>query len=148
MVAGMVRNGSRMLWGMTAALPVTINTAMVSPMARPMPNTMPEVIPEIEMPAHTNSSLAAYPEYACPTVNHYTAVLPGMGGINYNTEYCVGNEKTYEFLNNILDEVIQLFPSQYIHLGGDEANKKAWETCPKCQKLMKKEGISNIEHIV
>lgn len=106
-----------------------------------------EVIPEIEMPAHTNSSLAAYPEYACPTVNHYTAVLPGMGGINYNTEYCVGNEKTYEFLNNILDEVIQLFPSQYIHLGGDEANKKAWETCPKCQKLMKKEGISNVEDL-
>lgn len=106
-----------------------------------------EVIPEIEMPAHTNSSLAAYPQYACPTVNHYTAVLPGMGGVDFNTEYCAGNEDTYLFLQNILDEVIDLFPSQYIHLGGDEANKIAWKTCPKCQALMKKENIDNVEDL-
>ncbi len=106
-----------------------------------------EVIPEIEMPAHTNSSLVAYPEYKCPSVKHYTAVLPGMGGVNFNTEYCAGNDETFVFLQNILDEVMELFPSKYIHLGGDEANKEAWKTCPKCQKRMRELGITNVEDL-
>lgn len=106
-----------------------------------------EVIPEIEMPAHTNSSLAAYPQYMCPSVKHYTAVLPGMGGVNFNTEYCAGNDETYVFLQNILDEVMELFPSKYVHLGGDEANKEAWKTCPKCQKRMRELGITNVEDL-
>lgn len=106
-----------------------------------------EVIPEIEMPAHTNSSLAAYPQYMCPSVKHYTAVLPGMGGVNFNSEYCAGNDETFKFLQDIIDEVIQLFPSRYIHLGGDEANKEAWKTCPKCQKRMKKLGITDLEDL-
>ncbi len=106
-----------------------------------------EVIPEIEMPAHTNSSLAAYPQYMCPSVKHYTAVLPGMGGVNFNTEYCAGNDETFVFLQNILDEVMELFPSKYVHLGGDEANKEAWKTCPKCRKRMRELGITNVEDL-
>lgn len=106
-----------------------------------------EVIPEIEMPAHTNSSLVAYPEYKCPSVKHYTAVLPGMGGVNFNTEYCAGNDETFVFLQNILDEVMALFPSKYVHLGGDEANKEAWKICPKCQKRMRELGISNVDDL-
>ena len=106
-----------------------------------------EVIPEIEMPAHTNSSLVAYPQYACPSVNHYTAVLPGMGGVNFNTEYCAGNDETFVFLQHILDEVMDLFPSQYVHLGGDEAIKEAWKSCPKCQRRMRDLGITDVEDL-
>lgn len=106
-----------------------------------------EVIPEIEMPAHTNSSLSAYPQYACPVINHYIAVLPGMGGLNSNAEYCVGNDSVYLFLQDVLDEVMALFPSKYIHLGGDEANKEAWKTCPKCQALMHEKKIVNVEDL-
>lgn len=106
-----------------------------------------EIIPEIEMPAHTNSSLAAYPQYTCPVHSQYIAVLPGMGGRNSDVIYCAGNDDTFLFLENVLDEVLTLFPSQYIHLGGDEANKKAWEVCPKCRLRMKKEHIAGVEDL-
>lgn len=106
-----------------------------------------EVIPEIEMPAHTNSSLAAYPELACPIVEEPITVLPGMGGKNTRIVYCAGNEKVFEFLEDVIDEVIELFPSNYIHLGGDEASKFYWEQCPKCQKRMKDENIEHVEEL-
>lgn len=106
-----------------------------------------EVIPEIEMPAHTNSSLAAYPEYACPVIDHYFSVLPGMGGRNSDVVYCAGNDRVYVFLQDILDEVMELFPSRYIHLGGDEANKKSWGKCPKCRARMHAEGITDVENL-
>ncbi|MGL4292342.1 MAG: glycoside hydrolase family 20 protein [Bacteroidales bacterium] len=106
-----------------------------------------EVIPEIEMPAHTNSSLAAYPELACPVVKGDITVLAGIGGRNAEIIYCAGNEKVFHFLQDIIDEVVDLFPSQYIHLGGDEASKTYWEKCPKCQARMKKEGIPNEEEL-
>lgn len=106
-----------------------------------------EVIPEIEMPAHSNSALAAYPQYACPVIDHYISVLPGMGGRNSNVVYCAGNDSVYAFLQDVLDEVLELFPSEYIHLGGDEANKEAWEKCPKCRARMRKEGITNVEDL-
>lgn len=106
-----------------------------------------EVIPEIEMPAHTVSSLAAYPELACPVVEEYIGVLPGLGGNNARIIYCAGNDSVYAFLENVLDEVIALFPSKYIHLGGDEASKYYWERCPLCQARMKAEGIPDEEHL-
>ncbi len=106
-----------------------------------------EVIPEIEMPAHTVSSLAAYPELACPVVEEYIGVLPGLGGNNARVIYCAGNDSVYAFLENILDEVISLFPSKYIHLGGDEADKYHWERCPLCQAKMKEESIPDEEHL-
>lgn len=104
-----------------------------------------EVIPEIDIPAHSNSALAAYPQYACPTVDKFISVLPGIGGKNADIIYCAGNDKALEFIRNILDEVMELFPSKYMHLGGDEAWKTYWKTCPHCQKRIRKEGLKDEE---
>lgn len=104
-----------------------------------------EVIPEIDIPAHSNSALAAYPQYACPTVDKFISVLPGIGGRNADIIYCAGNDNTLEFVKSILDEVMDLFPSKYMHLGGDEAWKTYWEICPLCQKRIKKEGLEDEE---
>jgi hexosaminidase len=106
-----------------------------------------EIIPEIEMPAHTNSSLAAYPNLACPVVDHFIGVLPGTGGKNASTIYCAGNDSVFTFLKDVLNEVIQLFPSKYIHIGGDEANKDNWKKCSKCQARMKENNIPNEEEL-
>lgn len=93
------------------------------------------IIPEIEMPAHSEEVLAAYPELSC-------------AGIPYkNDDYCVGNEQTFTFLEDVLAEVMALFPSEYIHIGGDEAGKKAWKTCPKCQQRMKDEHFSDVNQL-
>ena len=100
------------------------------------------VLPEIEMPGHTSEVLAAYPELACTGGSFY--VQPGGYWPNVDI-FCAGNEKTFEFLEDVLDEVIELFPSEYIHIGGDEATKDRWEKCPKCQKRIKTEGFKN-EH--
>ena len=106
-----------------------------------------EIIPEIEMPAHTNSSLAAYPERACPVVDRFIGVLPGGGGKNAEIVYCAGNDSVFAFLEGVIDEVAELFPSRYIHLGGDEASKVNWAKCPKCQARMKAEHIEHIEEL-
>lgn len=106
-----------------------------------------EIIPEIDMPAHSNAALAAYPHLACPTVDKFIGVLPGLGGANADIIYCAGNEEVFSFLQGIIDEVAELFPSKYIHLGGDEAWKTHWEKCPKCQARMKKEGITHVEEL-
>ena len=106
-----------------------------------------EVIPEIEMPAHTNSSLAAYPQLACPVVDHFIGVIPGLGGNNANAIYCAGNDSVFTFLQNVIDEVITLFPSRYIHLGGDEAQKATWAKCPLCQERIRKENLPNEEEL-
>ena len=95
-----------------------------------------EVIPEIEMPAHSNAALTAYPLLACPVVNKYIGVLPGLGGENADIIFCAGNDSVFTFLQDVLDEVLELFPSKYIHLGGDEARKTHWENCPLCQARM------------
>ena len=93
------------------------------------------IIPEIEMPGHSEEVLAAYPELSC-------------SGLPYkNADFCAGNEKTFEFLENVLSEVIELFPSEYIHIGGDEAGKAGWKTCEKCQARMKEEGLSNVDEL-
>ena len=103
------------------------------------------VIPEIDMPAHSNSALAAYPQFACGVVDKYIGVLPGLGGTNADIIYCAGNDRVFEFLNDIIDEVCELFPSRYIHLGGDEAWKTYWKICPHCQKRIQAEGLSDEE---
>jgi hexosaminidase len=95
------------------------------------------IIPEIEMPAHSIEVLAAYPQLSC-TGGPFT-VPPG----SYwpNTEIlCAGNDSTFTFLQDVLSEVIDLFPSKYIHIGGDEADKTRWKECPKCQARIKAEG--------
>jgi len=102
-----------------------------------------DVIPEIAMPGHSNAALAAYPLLACPVVDKYIGVVPGLGGNHSDILYCAGSEEVYTFLQNVLDEVISLFPSRYIHLGGDAVRKTHWEECPVCQALMKKEDLNN-----
>lgn len=106
-----------------------------------------EVIPEIEMPAHSNAALAAYPLLACPVVDKFIGVLPGMGGSHADVIFCAGNDSVFSFLQGVLDEVMELFPSKYIHLGGDEARKKHWEECPLCQERMKRENLANEEEL-
>ncbi|TAJ11343.1 beta-N-acetylhexosaminidase [Marinilabiliaceae bacterium JC017] len=100
------------------------------------------VVPEIEMPGHTTSSLAAYPEFSC--TDGPFSVIPG--GIWPITDiYCAGKEETFAFLEDVLTEVMSLFPSKYIHIGGDEANKKEWKKCANCQARIKNEKLTN-EH--
>lgn len=91
-----------------------------------------EIIPEIEMPGHSQAALACYPEYTC------------KGSTNSDV-YCAGNDATFEFLESIIDEVAELFPSQYIHIGGDEVGKEQWAKCPQCQSRKAKEGLRD-EH--
>ncbi len=95
------------------------------------------VIPEIDVPGHSEAALTAYPEYTC-----FGKVPESVMAFSSHL-FCGGNEKTYTFLQDILDEVCELFPGQYIHLGGDEAPKKDWNNCPVCQERIKKEGLKN-----
>lgn len=106
-----------------------------------------EVIPEIDMPAHSNAALAAYPQYACPVAEKPVTVLPGLGEGRWDVIFCAGNENAYTFIEGILDEVMELFPSDYIHIGGDEAQKTNWEKCPLCQSLLKRESLGDEEHL-
>ncbi|MEY8684960.1 family 20 glycosylhydrolase [Bacteroides sp. AN502(2024)] len=106
-----------------------------------------EIVPEIDMPAHSNAALAAYPQLACPVVKEYIGVLPGLGGRNAEIIYCAGNDRVFTFLQNVMDEIMELFPSRYIHIGGDEAQKRHWKQCPLCQARMKKERLANEEDL-
>lgn len=98
------------------------------------------VIPEIEMPAHCVEVLAAYPSLSC-TRGPFT-VPTGSYWPNIDI-FCAGNDSVFTFLEDVLTEVIDLFPSTYIHIGGDEADKTNWKTCPKCQSRIKNEGLKD-----
>lgn len=121
------------------------------------------VIPEIELPGHSGAAIAAYPYLSC-FPEEPTVVTNDMGSKKgkeiqaagtpkivqetwgvFDDVYCAGNEETFTFLQDVLDEVITLFPSEYIHIGGDECPKANWKRCPKCQARMKKEGLHD-EH--
>ncbi len=99
------------------------------------------IIPEIEMPGHSVAVLAAYPNLAC-TDGPFEVM--SQWGVHEDV-YCAGNEETFEFLENVLLEVIELFPSKYIHIGGDECPKSRWEKCKKCQKRIKDNKLKD-EH--
>lgn len=93
------------------------------------------IIPEVEFPGHSDEVFAAYPELCCK-------------GKSYSgSDFCVGNPKSFEFMEDVLTEIIDLFPSQYIHIGGDEAGKNNWKTCPKCQALMKREHLKDVDEL-
>jgi len=100
------------------------------------------IIPEIEMPGHSSEIFAAYPELSC--TGEVFPVRPGSYWPNENI-FCAGNDSVFVFLENIIDEVSELFPAEYIHIGGDEAKKTHWKTCPKCQKRLTSEGLAD-EH--
>lgn len=95
------------------------------------------VIPEIDMPGHTVAALASYPELGC-TGGPYSV---GYGWGIYKDVLCLGNEKVYTFLQDIIDELIDIFPAKYIHIGGDESPTVRWENCPKCQALAKANNV-------
>ena len=116
------------------------------------------IVPEIEMPGHASAAIAAYPELSCfpdePTVKYFPAKGVWAGdstgkhvrrawGI-YDDVY-IPSENTFKFIENVLDEVIPLFPGKYIHIGGDECPKTNWKRSEFCQQLMKEKGIKD-EH--
>ena len=103
-----------------------------------------QVIPEIEMPGHTQAVFAAYPEFGCLPDFHFH--VKQHWGISKEL-YCAGNEGTFEFLQNVLMDIIDLFPGPYIHIGGDEAPKIRWMSCSKCQARMKEEGLQNEQEL-
>lgn len=103
-----------------------------------------DIIPEIEMPGHSSEVFAVYPELSCKgdtTKIHPHSLGPGI----HNEIFCAGNDETFVFIKNILSEIINLFPSKYIHIGGDEAPKQHWIECDKCQQRIKDEGLKD-EH--
>ncbi|HOV10324.1 MAG TPA: beta-N-acetylhexosaminidase [Bacteroidales bacterium] len=97
-----------------------------------------QIVPEIEMPGHALAALSAYPEYSCSGGPFETA---GSWGV-FEDVFCT-KDKTIHFLEDVLAEVMELFPGKYIHIGGDECPKTRWEKCPECRKVMKKEGLKD-----
>lgn len=97
------------------------------------------VVPEIEMPAHSMAALASYPQFSC-TGGPFDVAMEWGG---FDDVFCAGNDSTFSFLNDILQEIMTLFPSSYIHIGGDECPKKRWKSCPKCQARIKNENLKD-----
>ena len=102
-----------------------------------------EVIPEIEMPGHGLGALTAYPWLGCRGENYEVWTRWGIS----KDVFCAGKDSTFEFLQDVLAEVIELFPSKYIHIGGDECPKARWKECPLCQRRMKENGLKNEEEL-
>ena len=99
------------------------------------------IVPEIEMPGHSLGALTAYPQFSCTGGPFKVRTQWGIE----DDVYCAGNDATFAFLRDVLDEVMALFPSTFIHIGGDECPKARWKNCPKCQARIKAEGLKN-EH--
>lgn len=95
------------------------------------------IIPEIDLPGHMQAALSAYPDLGC-TGGPYKVWQ--MWGVSDNV-LCAGNDKTFKFIEDVLDEVVKLFPSEYIHVGGDECPKTQWQKCAKCQARIQAEGL-------
>ncbi len=93
------------------------------------------IVPEIEMPAHSEEVLTAYPELSCTHEPYKQA------------DFCPGSVATYDFLEHVLEEVMEVFPSPYIHVGGDEAGKVSWKTCPLCQQKVKELGLTSTDEL-
>lgn len=105
------------------------------------------IVPKIELPGHMGAFIASYPSTSCTDLQYY--VNPGSprkyGEIPY--EMCPGKESNFEMLDKILEEYLEIFPSEYIHIGGDEVNYSFWENCPRCQKRMKEESLKSVEEL-
>ena len=97
------------------------------------------IIPEIDLPGHMLSALAAYPELGCTGGPYEVANKWGI----FEDVLCMGKETTYQFLEDVLTEITELFPSEYLHIGGDECPKVRWEVCPHCQAMIKKLGLKS-----
>ena len=97
------------------------------------------ILPEIELPGHSSAALTAYPFLGCTGGPYQVKQNWGV----HKDVFCAGNDSTFKFLEDVMDEVIALFPSKYIHIGGDECPKDSWKACPKCQKRIKDNGLKN-----
>ena len=104
------------------------------------------IMPEIDVPGHSLAFLVAYPELACFKAPEYINVGNKFYGIDENS-LCAGNDKTFEYLEKVFSEVAALFPSPYIHVGGDECFKGFWNKCPKCKERMQQEGLKNVHEL-
>ena len=96
------------------------------------------VIPEIELPGHVMAAVASYPELSCRAEKHKPRIIWGVEDILL----CIGKEHTFEFLDHVFQELVTMFPSEYIHIGGDECPKTEWEHCPLCQRRIREEGLA------
>jgi hexosaminidase len=120
-----------------------------------------DIIPEIEMPGHSSAAIAAYPQLSCfpeiPTSNYFPKACEWNGPVTgkqvqqtwgvFDDVFCAGNDSTFTFLQNVLDEVLALFPSKYIHVGGDECPKENWKKCARCQQRIVTEHLTDEHHL-
>jgi N-acetyl-beta-hexosaminidase/alpha-L-fucosidase len=97
------------------------------------------ILPEIELPGHSSAALTAYPWLGCTGGPYQVKQSWGV----FKDVFCAGNDSTFQFLEDVLDEVMALFPSRYIHIGGDECPKTSWKACPKCQKRIRDNGLKD-----
>lgn len=102
-----------------------------------------DVVPEIDLPGHSSAILASCPQYTCSGAPLSVKNTYGV----HERIFCAGRDETYTFLEELLDEVMELFPSAYIHLGGDEAPKTVWHDCPLCNERIRREGLKNYEEL-
>jgi hexosaminidase len=101
------------------------------------------IIPEIDLPGHVTAVLAAYPELSCTGSSFNVSPLFGI----HKDVFCIGNEKVLEFSKNVLSEIMDIFPSKYIHTGGDEVPTYRWKKCEKCQKKLIQEGLNDVKEL-
>lgn len=102
-----------------------------------------EVVPEVDMPGHVMAILAAYPEYGC---DGRKVEVGNRSGI-FHEIFCAGKEETFTFIEELLDDLMELFPGKYFHIGGDEAPKSHWKVCPHCKKRMEEEGLKSFQEL-
>jgi len=107
-------------------------------------NRFIKIIPEIDMPGHSRAALASYPNLSCKGYPFRVSTHWGF----HKDVMCVGKEEVFEFIQNVLYEIMNLFPSNIIHVGGDEVLKERWKECPDCQKKLEIEGLENENHLL
>lgn len=111
------------------------------------------IVPEIDMPAHFAAAFAAYPELGCRELRtevpwYFGSSVPKKQRIkDWNRSACIGKKTTMDFIYDVIDEMAEIFPAPYFHIGGDEAPKEEWKNCPACKALMKKEGLADVEQL-
>lgn len=103
------------------------------------------VVPELEMPGHSLAACWSYPELCCDEAS-VTQFLAGKR-LHHPNEFCAGNEFVFEFLEGVIDELLDIFPSEFIHIGGDEVDKILWRSCSRCTKRMEEEGLASVEEL-
>ena len=106
-----------------------------------------KVVPEIDFPGHFLCAGCAYPELCCNPAEIHKAGRQPVKSLELSSVMCVGNPKAIKFMEDVLDYVCGLFPGDVVHIGGDECSRKSWTTCPKCQALIKKEGLKGVEEL-